>query len=365
QYVYDVHNLYAKIVDDMIESQLENGLVPDIAPEFVPFAGGFRDSPEWGSSAVIIPWDLYEWYGDLKPMEKAWTMMNRYVDYLDSKSSDKILDHGLGDWFDMGPKPMGPAQLTPKSLTATAIWYYDLKLMSQMAILLGKSDEAKILEARADSVKAAFNRVFYDPATHVISTGSQTAYAMPLVVGLVPEEDRTAVNNSLIKAVERDQYVLTAGDVGYHFLVKALQDAGAADVIWKMNYRDDVPGYGFQLRHGATALTESWAALTDVSNNHMMLGHLMEWLYSGIGGIRQAPGSTGYSHIIIDPQAVGDLTYADVSHTCVRGEIRVHWKKTGTRASMEVSIPVGSTADVFFSGKKLGTFGAGKYRLAI
>jgi hypothetical protein len=364
QYIYDVHNLYAKIVDDMIESQLDNGLVPDIAPEFVPFAGGFRDSPEWGSSAVIIPWDLYEWYGDSKPMERAWSMMNRYVDYLDSISSDNILDHGLGDWFDMGPNPMGPAQLTPKSLTATAIWYYDLKLMSQMAIILNKPDEATTLAARADSVKDAFNRMFYDPVNHVISTGSQTAYAMPLVVGLVPEQDREAVNQSLIGAVERDQYVLTAGDVGYHYLVKALQDAGAADVIWKMNYRDDVPGYGFQLRHGATSLTESWAALRDVSNNHMMLGHLMEWLYSGIGGIRQAPGSTGYSHIIIDPQAVGDLTYADVSHTCVRGEIRVHWEKVVTGYRMEVTIPVGTTAEVFFSGEKLGTFGTGMHRLA-
>jgi len=363
--VYEVHNLYAKIVDDMIESQLDNGLVPDIAPEYVPFQGGFRDSPEWGSSCVIVPWYLYEWYGDRKPMEKAWDMMNRYVDYLDSLAVDHILSHGLGDWFDMGPGPMGEAQLTPRSLTATAIWFYDLKLLSQMAAILGKKQEAASLAARADTVKAAFIRTFYNPETYVISTGSQTAYAMPLVTGLVPEEDRQAVFANLVRTVEQDKYVLTAGDVGYRYLVSALQDAGASDVIWKMNCRDDVPGYGYQLRHGATALTESWAALREVSNNHMMLGHLMEWLYSGIGGIRQAPGSIGFNHVVIDPQPVGDLTFADVSHTCIHGKIRVHWQKTGQGVEMEVTIPAGVKADVFFGGKKLGTFGAGTRRFAI
>jgi alpha-L-rhamnosidase len=364
-YLYDIRNLYSKIVDDMIESQLDNGLVPDIAPEFVPFAGGFRDSPEWGSSAVIIPWDLYEWYGDIGPMEKAWPMMNRYMKYLDSLSADGILTHGLGDWFDMGPGPMGEAQLTPRALTATAIWFYDLKLMSRMAGLLGKTDEGVALSVKADSVQAAFLRKFYDPESHVISTGSQTAYAMPLVVGLVPESDRLSVFQNLIRTVEKDRYVLTAGDVGYRYLVKALQEAGAHDVIWKMNCRDDVPGYGFQLRHGATALTESWAALREVSNNHMMLGHLMEWLYSGIGGIRQAPGSAGYRDLIIDPQPVGDLTSADVSHICIRGEIRVKWEKKGENVDLEVTIPVGSRAEISFGGKNLGTFGAGIHPFVI
>jgi len=364
-YRYDIKPLYTKIVDDMIESQLENGLVPDIAPEYVPFVGGFRDSPEWGSSSVIIPWYIYEWYDDKRPMERAWNMMNRYVDYLSGMAVDGILDHGLGDWFDMGPGPMGEAQLTPRALTATAIWFYDLKLLSQMAGILGKTDDSRRLLARADSVKAAFNAKFYNPETHEISTGSQTAYAMPLVVGLVPEEDRPEVFRNLVAAVERDKYVLTAGDVGYRYLVKALQDAGAHDVIWKMNYRDDVPGYGFQLKHGATSLTESWAALREVSNNHMMLGHLMEWLYSGIGGIRQAPGSAGYRHIIIDPQPVGDLTSAEVSYTCIRGEIRVRWEKKEGSATLEFTIPVGSDAEVHFGGKNLGTFAAGKYKKTV
>ncbi|MBT7464368.1 MAG: alpha-L-rhamnosidase, partial [Bacteroidetes bacterium] len=186
-------------------------------------------------------------------------------------------------------------------------------------------------------------------------------YAMPLVVGLVKADDKTAVYQNLIAAIERDGYALTAGDVGFHYLVRALQDFGAHEVIWRMNARDDVPGYGYQLRKGATALTESWPALRYVSNNHMMLGHLMEWLFSGIGGIRQAEGSIGYEQIIIDPQAVGDLSWAEVSHTCIRGEIYMRWEKKGKGIRMEIIVPEGSTAELSFGGKFIGSYNAGKH----
>jgi len=362
QYNYDIHNMYVKIIDDMIESQLDNGLVPDIAPEFVPFAGGFRDSPEWGSSAVIAPWYVYNWYADRKPMERAYPMMKKYVDYLGSKANGSIVSHGLGDWFDLGPGTPGESQLTPMALTATSIYYYDLAILSKMAGILGFVDDSKVLADSARTVRDAFNAKFYNPVTHVIATGSQTAYAMPLVVGLVSDQDKSEVFKNLIKAVERDGFALTAGDIGYHYLVQALQDAGASDVIFKMNSRDDVPGYGFQLKHGATSLTESWPALRYVSNNHMMLGHLMEWFYSGIGGIRQAEGSIGYQKIIIDPQAVGDLTWAEVSHRCILGEIYCRWEKSGKGYTLDVRIPVGATAEVSFNGKLLGTVGSGKYQ---
>jgi hypothetical protein len=361
RYNYDIHNMYVKIIDDMIESQLDNGLVPDIAPEFVPFLGGFRDSPEWGSSAVIVPWYVYQWYGDAKPMERAYPMMKKYVAYLGSTSKGSIVSHGLGDWFDLGPGSPGESQLTPMALTATAIYFYDLTILSKSAAILGYADDARMLADSAIAVKKAFNARFYNPETHVIATGSQTAYSMPLVVGLVPDEDKAEVFKNLVKTVEKDGYALTAGDVGYHYLVQALQDAGASDVIFKMNSREDVPGYGFQLKNGATSLTESWPALRYVSNNHMMLGHLMEWLYTGIGGIRQAEGSVGFERIIIDPKPVGDLTWAEVSHRCNLGEIYSRWEKTEKGFTLEVRIPVGAAAEVFFAGKPLGRVGSGNY----
>ena len=364
-YLYDIRPLYNKMVDDMIDSQLDNGLVPDIAPEYVPFAGGFRDSPEWGSSAVIIPWLLYEWYGDREAMTRAWPMMERYMAYLKSRSVEHILSHGLGDWFDLGQQSPGSSQLTPLALTATAIWYYDLTLMEKMAMILDKKEEQTLYHNQANQVRMAFLERFYDQETRVIATGSQTAYAMPLVVGLIDEKDHSAVMQNLLKSIEDDGFALTAGDVGFHYLVSALSSSGEHEVIFKMNARDDVPGYGYQLKKGATALTESWPALRYVSNNHMMLGHLMEWFYNGIGGIRQAPGSIAYDKIIIDPYAPGDLTWADVTYQSIKGEIAVHWKIVNQNAHLEFTIPKGSQAEVSFNGQKIGTFNPGSHKQTI
>jgi len=361
QYAYDIRSLYSKIVNDMMDSQLENGLVPDIAPEYVHFIDGFRDSPEWGSSAVILPWYLYQWYGDKRPMEQAWSMMTRYVEYLQSTSDKGILSHGLGDWCDLGPKYVGFAQLTPVSLTATSIYFYDLTILSEMASILNKSDESLYYKKSADKVKAAFLKRFYNPVTHEIANGSQTSFAMPLVVGLIDADIRPAVYDAFMQTIKRDGYSLTAGDIGFHYLVRALQDAGAHDVIWKMNSRDDVPGYGYQLRKGATALTESWPAHRFVSNNHMMLGHLMEWFFSGIGGIKQADGSVGYKRIIIDPQPVGDLTWAEVSHTCIKGDIYVKWEIKNDGVAMKIKIPFDCEADVKFGGQEIGKYTSGTY----
>jgi len=348
-YNFDILPLYKKQVNDMMIAQTAEGLIPDIAPEYVPFAGGFRDSPEWGSAGVILPWMLYKWYGDTEAMKKAWPMMARYVAYLKSKSVNHILDYGLGDWFDLGPKSPGTAQLTPVSLTATAIYYYDVSLMQEMAAILGKEDEAKTYAAWADEIKAAFNAKFLDPESLVYSTGSQTAIAMPLSVGLVDQDKKDSVFRTLLSSVRNSGFALTAGDVGFHFLVKALSEGGAGELLYDMNARDDVPGYGYQLKKGATALTESWPALEQVSNNHLMLGHLMEWFYTGLAGIDQTNTSVAFREIKIAPQMVGKINEAGATFESPYGTISSHWKKDESGVDWEITIPVNTTAELWLS----------------
>ncbi|MBE7177594.1 MAG: alpha-L-rhamnosidase, partial [Mucilaginibacter polytrichastri] len=351
-YNFDNRLLYRKLVQDMMDAQTGEGLVPDIAPAYTVFGGGFWDSPEWGSSAVILPWMLYRWYNDRSTMEEAFPMMKKYVDYLGTKADSGILGHGLGDWFDYGPKQPGEAQLTPKALTATAIYYYDAVLLGKMAAILGKEKEAAQYTQLAGSIRSAFNTRFFDWEKHVYATGSQTAMAMPLVVRLVEEQHRQAVVKSLTDSIKKQNYALTAGDIGFHYLVAALDQAGAPDVLFAMNNRDDVPGYGFQLRKGATALTESWPALENVSNNHLMLGHLMEWLYSGLAGISQQDSSVAYKHLRIRPQPVGDITSAQGSFHSPYGWVKTAWEMKGGRFTLRVSIPVNSRATVFLPVKK-------------
>ncbi len=351
---YDNYHLYRKLVYDMMDAQTEDGLVPDIAPEYVEFLGGFRDSPEWGSAAVILPYLLWKWYGDSEILEDAWSMMNRYIHYLKGKSRNHILDHGLGDWFDLGPNRPGVSQLTPISLTATAIYYYDVKIMAEMAGLFNKAEKENLLQW-AEEVRNAFNLEFFNTETKVYSTGSQTAMSMPYCMGIVEEKYRENVFNNLVDSIVTGNKALTAGDVGFHYLVEALTRGGAAQLMFEMINRDDVPGYGYQLKKGATALTESWEALEVVSNNHLMLGHVMEWFYAGLGGIGQAVNSTAYKEIVIEPQIAGDLTFAKTTFESPYGLIRSEWEMEGSKLQIEIEIPHNTTATLLLPTENVKT----------
>ncbi|WP_297088056.1 family 78 glycoside hydrolase catalytic domain [uncultured Draconibacterium sp.] len=386
---YDVYGLYNKIVEDMLSAQTPEGLVPDIVPEYTEFWQDFRDSPEWGSAAVIVPWLIYKWYGDAEPLKNSWTMMEKYVSYLEGKSENHIIDYGLGDWYDLGPERPGYAQLTPKALTATAIYFYDVKLMAEIAAVIGKNKAVEKYRSCAEEIKAAFNTRFFNQETGIYSTGSQTAIAMPLVVGLVKEENHDAVVKTLVNSIQNSGNALTAGDVGFNFLVKALRDNAQNELLFAMNARDDVPGYGFQLKKGATALTESWQALEVVSNNHLMLGHLMEWFYSGLAGIGQTENSIAYKEVKIEPCVVGGITSAKASYESPYGTISSNWHNTDTEFRLKVEIPansagvvvmpVGDENTVFereklvaknyetenFKGKMMVKIGSGKYEFVV
>lgn len=344
---YDIYSLYKKIVADMMADQTANGLVPNITPEYVLFDELFRDSPEWGSAAVILPYLIYQWYGDKTVMQEAWPMMTKYVIYLKSKANGHILSHGLGDWYDLGPNPPGVAQLTPKELTATAIYYYDLDLLSKMAKLLGKTGDVGTYANWAADVKKAFNAKFYDAATKKYATGSQTAMAMPLAVGLVEDANKAGVLDQLKTDIITNESALTAGDIGFHFLVDALTKNGSAQTVYDMNSDEKVPGYGFQLKKGATALTESWQALDTKSNNHLMLGHLMQWFYDGVGGIKQEDTSVAYKNIIIAPEPILGLDKGSVSFNSPYGRVYSEWDHQYSYRVFTFQIPANTTATVY------------------
>ena len=349
-YNYDVANYFQKTIRDMKTAQGDGFHIPEYVPEFVkmPFMDGiFTDSPEWGSTAVIIPWYLYKWYGDKKVLEENYELMQRYLQHLKSKSKDHILAYGLSDWYDLGPNRPGLAQLTPMGLTGTAIYYYDLTILQKVAQLLGKGEDAAGYQSLAADVKKAFNEKFFKKDSAYYGANSQTANAMALYMDLVPAEYKDAVLANLIKDIRSRNNSITAGDIGFRYLLQTLQKEGRSDVIYDMNSRSDVPGYGYQLAKGATALTESWQALPIVSNNHLMLGHLMEWFHSGLGGIKQVEGSVGYKRIEINPQLVGNVTFTNIDYESPYGNIKSHWKKEKSGLTMHVTVPVNATAVIY------------------
>jgi alpha-L-rhamnosidase len=345
RYEFDLGRLYAKTFGDMADAQLTNGLVPDIAPEYVIFSGAFRDSPEWGSSFILAAWQQFEWTGDDTAMRRYYPAMRRYVEYLTSRAENGVLSYGLGDWYDIGPKPPGISQLTPIGLTATAIYFEDVKSLAAIAARLGEKADAQRYAATASEIAVAFNRKFFDSEKGSYAGESQCANAMPLVFDLVAPANRASVIEALVKDVRARG--LTTGDVGYRYLLRALADAGRSDVIYAMNNQSEKPGYGYQLAHGATSLTEAWDTRRSSSQNHFMLGQIMEWFYHDLAGIAPDASAPGFKHVIIRPQPVGDVTWVRAAHASPLGKVAAAWKRNADRFELEVEIPANATATVY------------------
>lgn len=346
QYGYDISRAYPKIVGDMATAQHEDGMIPTIAPQYTVFAEGFLDTPEWGSAFILLPYYLYRWYGDDRPMRENYDRMADYIDYLSSKADGHIVAYGLGDWCDIGPAEPAHSQLTSNGVSATAIYYYDICTMQRIAEHLGKTADAERYESLAAEVKKAFNERFFDRRTLKYDRNSQAANAMALYMGLVEPQYEEVVLKNLIDDIRGRGNAVTAGDIGYRYVVQTLQDRGASDVLFDMNSHYDVPGYGYQIAMGETALAESWQSRDYLSHNHCMLGHLYSWLFSGIGGISQESGSTAYKRIVIDPQIVGDLRDARVSFRSPYGLIRSEWKDAPDEFVQTIEIPANATARI-------------------
>jgi hypothetical protein len=288
---------------------------------------------------------MYQWYGDIQVLEQQYDAMKQYVAYLQKQAeADNIIAYGLGDWFDIGPKRPGVSQLTSLGVTGTAMWYYDVTILQQVAKLLHKDADASYYQTLGEAIKQGFNKKYFHADTYQYDNGSQTSNAMALYMNLVEPQNRDKVFTNILKDLKANNNAITAGDIGFRYLMQTLQQGNASQLIFNMNNRSDVPGYGYQIAQGATALTESWQALRNVSNNHLMLGHLMEWFYSGLAGIKQTDSSVAFKNILIHPEVVGDINDVKASYQSPYGLIKSEWHKTATTFNLQVSIPVNTTA---------------------
>jgi hypothetical protein len=347
RYEFDVGTLFAKTMQDMADSQTTSGLQPSIAPEYVVFSGGFRDSPEWGSSVIIVSWQHYLFTGDDTLLRNYYSTMTNYFGYLKNQAVNNFLNYpnGLGDWYDIGPNAPGYSQDTPISLTADAYYCMDAQILGQVAAILGNNNDAARFNTLATNIGSAFNRTYYSSANGYYATGSQTAQSLPLYLGLVNPTNQAAVVSALVANVNAQG--LTAGDIGHRYLLRALADMGRSDVIYSLHGGTNDPGYGYILNQGATALTEAWDANPADSQDHFMLGHITEWFYHDLAGIQYDPALPGFQHVIIKPAFVGNITWVNASCDSVRGTIISDWLLTNNTATINVTIPVGSGGSIY------------------
>ncbi|HEX9045691.1 MAG TPA: family 78 glycoside hydrolase catalytic domain [Verrucomicrobiae bacterium] len=355
RYNFDLAPLFTKIANDIFDSQwTNNGFVPNIAPEYFQTSDSLTDayhnSPEWGSTFILGAWQQYQFSGDSGLLQRFYPAMKAYLNYLTSTvNGNYVVATDLGDWYDMGQLTAGVfsgTSLTSKTLPGTAIYYADAVAVAQMAQLLGYSADAATYTQLAANIRAGFNAAYFNAGNGTYDTSSQTANGMPLALGLVNATNVARVTAALINDIQAHTNALTSGEVGIGFVFRALEQAGRADLICAMLNQTNFPGYGYQLAHNCTSLTERWddANTSFSSQDHFMCGQVMEWFYHGLVGIQPDAAGPGFKKILISPGIGSGLAAASAVYNSANGLVTNQWTVTGTQAAMTMALPPASTA---------------------
>jgi hypothetical protein len=229
-------------------------------------------------------------------------------------------------------------------MTGTATYYAELTTLAQIAGQLGHSDGASYAE-RGRALRQTMIDKLFDPTLSIFDSGSQTAQAMGLVLGLFPDDHLAKALDLLVDDIRAHQNHTSAGDIGFHYVVRALTGAGRSDVLYEMLIRTDKPAYLEQIKNGATALTEAWDSARDASQNHFMLGHAEIWFYQGLGGL-DIDLSRGRGSIILAPQPVEWGNDQSASYEGVFGRLRTRLRRYKGRWRLTAEVPPGQTVSV-------------------
>ncbi|MEV6110536.1 family 78 glycoside hydrolase catalytic domain [Streptomyces sp. NPDC051940] len=346
---YDVADYYRELLRTVAEAQTPEGLVPDIAPEYTVFEGGFRDDPNWGGALVLVPWLLYRRYGDTGTLREHYPAMRRYADYLTGLARGHLLDHGLGDWA-------ASDESTPRGVTATFGYLRVVETLHRIAAVLGEEVDAARYKELAARIGEAFHTAYYRPAEQRYGVGNQACDALALDLGVVPADVRRKVLDHLVADIRAHGDHFTVGEIPLPSLLRVLADAGRHDVIWDVVTRPGHPGWGHLAASGATALPEYWDGPEGHgSQNHFMLGVIDEWFTAHLAGIQQADGSAGGRDLVIRPVLAGDLTRVEAEHHGPTGTVRSAWRLAEGRLRLEVTVPEGSTATVHVPARRGST----------
>lgn len=346
----DMAAFLTKFVRDMADSQLPNGAYTDVSP-YVSASGALppAGAPAWMDAGVIVPWTVYQCYGDTRLLERHFDSMARYVDYLDVNNPSGLWvscrGNDYGDWV--------PANsVTDKTMLATLYFFYSASLVAQAARILGREEAARKYQAIANRVRRAFNAHYlkddhYDRAT-------QTIHALVLGMGVVPARARASVARDLVADIERRGWHLSTGFVGTKWLLPALSDNGYDEVAQRLLLNRDYPSWGYMIEKGATTIWERWNSDTMGpemnSRNHFAFGSVGEWLFRYLAGIDIAPNGAGYRKIVIYPRPgkpEGELNYVKAIYESIHGPIVSEWRITPERFELNVQIPANTQATVY------------------
>lgn len=348
---FDMAAFYTNFIRDIRDAQKPDGEIPDTVPHRY---GSYPADPAWGTAYPLLAWHMWQQYGDRRILEENYDGLKEYVEFLRSRATDNVLSYSYyGDWVAIEP--------TPGALVSDAYYYEDVRILAQVAQILGKPDDAQTYSQRAAQIKDAFNRKFLDTATANYAGGTQTANAMALNLDLAPAERGGAFAFSVRDAVAfhltndivygHNTHV-TTGFIGVQHLMEALTKIGRSDLAYELATQTTYPSWGYMVSRGATTLWELWQDKTGPSMNshdHAMFGSVGAWFYQALGGINLAGDSAkdvGYRRLQIDPQVVEDLRWASATVQTIRGTVSSSWTHSPGQITLDVTVPVGSAARI-------------------
>jgi alpha-L-rhamnosidase len=337
----DVSGFLDKFADDLTDAQHANGAFTDTAPDVCCGAG----TAGWGDAGVIIPYTLWQRYGDLGVVRDHFTNMTRWVDYLRSTAApDLIRDQGgYGDWLNVNDD-------TARNIISTAFFAYSARLVSEMAAATGHPAEAASYGTLANQVAAAFTSRFVS-ADGTVLGNTQTGYVLALAFKLLPSNLVQPAVNKLVTKVGLSGGHLTVGFLGVENLLRVLAENGRADIAYQILLQPGFPGWGYMLSRGATTIWERWDGIRTNgtfndpgmnSFNHYGLGSVGDFLYRQVGGL--AAGSPGYRSLVVAPKPGGGLSSARSALETPYGQAISDWTSSGGVFTLRVTVPAGTSA---------------------
>ena len=352
---FDVAGFYTKWLKDLSADQLSNGLVPHVIPDMLRGKGG---ATGWADAAVIVPWTVYQAYGDQQILENQYSSMQGWIEFMQMKAGDDFLwnnaeDWHWGDWLAFNSdKPDYAGSVTEKDLIATAYFYHSTRLLSKAALILGKSDDADKYQQLAEKIKDAFIKEFVTPNGRLVSH-TQTAYALAPSFELIPAHLIEKSAHYFAADVEKFGH-LTTGFLGTPLLCSTLSKIGRDDLAFMLLNRKEFPSWLYPVTQGATTIWERWdtqkpdGTIIQGMNsfNHYAYGAIGEWLYTHVAGLSSDPHHPGYQHILLSPHPGGGITAASAEFGSLYGMVKSSWEISGENFIYSIEIPANTRGTV-------------------
>lgn len=353
-YNFNLHRLYAKYIQDICDTQTENGEITDTAPYKV----GGKPADPVSVSFLLLALKSYEYYGNTEIIRKHYAQMKAWVDYLTTRTNKSgILEYSYyGDWsppaaFGAQGHSYGALSVnTPGDLMSTGYLYYSAEVLAKLAAVLGNVDDKTRYEQLATRTMNAFNTKFWDESKGGYGTNNQSCNSFAIFLGAPTKDRLPRVVANLAKDVKERGYHLTTGNLCTKYLLEALTENGELEAAYKIATQTTYPSWGYMLANGATTLWERWEYETGGSmnsHNHPMMGSVGSWLYKYIAGILPDIEAPGFSKLILRPYIPNDLQHAQATYQSVKGAISSAWKKEKGAINYKVTIPPNAVATVY------------------